>query len=81
MFSERDVWVQSIRRQELEDAAQEYRFAKQLKRADLGSKSVFQVLLNLVGQCLVKLGSWLQSRQSDSNSFTPPAPSLSGRTR
>ncbi len=81
MFSERDIWVQAIHRQELEEAAQRYRLAKQLKRADLASKSVFPVLLSLVGQILVKLGIWLQSRQSDSNSFTPPAQSLSGQPR
>jgi hypothetical protein len=81
MFSERDIWVQSIRRQELEEDAQKYRFAMQINGADLASKSVFQVLLNLVGQILVRLGIWLQSHYSDSNSLTPPAQRLSGQTR
>ena len=38
MFSERDVWVQHVRRQELEEAAHGYRFAKQFNIPDNSSK-------------------------------------------
>lgn len=79
MFSERDVWVQSVRRQELEEAAQGHRFAKQFGRPDLASRFVFRPLLNLLGRLLIKLGSWLQCRYSDPNFFQPPAQRLSGQ--
>jgi len=79
MFSERDVWVQSIRRQELEEAAQGHRFAQQFPRHNLASRSLFRPLINMLGKLLVKLGIWLQRRYSDSNCFTPPARRLSGQ--
>ena len=81
MFSERDVWVQSVRRQELEEIAQGHRFAKQFQSPDLTGRAVLRPLLNLLGQLLVRLGSWLQCRYSDPNCFQPPAQRLSGETR
>ncbi|MCK4725819.1 MAG: hypothetical protein KAT29_08450 [Anaerolineales bacterium] len=79
MFSERDVWVQHVRRQELEEAAQGYRFAKQFNIPDPASTSVFRPLINKVGQFLVKLGGCLQGHHTDSNCLQPPDQKLSGQ--